>query len=76
MQPVSGEQVCLKGLRGSRFLPVCKWAEASLLTQTMLTEGDVSRQITYVGSSVFVCVSYAHVSRGDVAHTRDMSCTR
>lgn len=76
VQPVSGEQVCLKGLGGSRFLSVCKWAEASLLTQTMLTEGDVSRQTTYVGSSsVFVCVLYAHASRGDVAHTRDMPST-
>ena len=68
-----------EGALGSRFLPVWKWTEASLLTQTTLTQYDVStRQMTYVAfsCSVVVCVSIFYVCvcvcvclRGMLVHT-------
>ncbi len=63
VQPVSGEPVCLKGLK------VWKWAEASSLTQTMLTERDVmwDRQRALVPPVCFACVIRTCVSGGWVS---------
>ena len=62
VQPVSAWRG--SGLRVSACLKL------GLLIQTMLTEVDVSRQITYVLSS---SVLHAHVPLGDAAHIYGMS---
>lgn len=64
VQPVTWERMCLKGLGAQGPGLFGKGAEASLVTHAT-TEGDASRQITYVAlSSLFMCVIRTVVSGG------------